>query len=181
MNWIQQIFEQLTCWIPRIWLVSPDEAGVRVTLGNRVRSTPPGWYIYLPLIQECTKVTVTPQIKDIRPQSVLTRDGKSFCCGGAVKYRIKDATAAILKVQDFDQTLQALCLGVISRYFAERDAGDYKDLESYVLKGVKEAARGWGLDILAVYTTDIGVTQNIRILADTSNITVIPIMGSEME
>ncbi|KKN77415.1 hypothetical protein LCGC14_0359740, partial [marine sediment metagenome] len=43
----------------------------------------------------------------------------------------------------------------------------------------KESARGWGLDILAVYITDIGPTQNIRLLTDITNTTVIPVIGSE--
>lgn len=173
MNWLTQLLDRLLCWIPRIQLVSPDESGIRVTLGKRVKSTPPGWYVYWPLIQKIMVITVTPQVVDIRPQSVLTHDGKSLCCGGAIKYRIKDSAAAILKVQDYDKTLQALCLGVISRYFASRDAGDYGDLENCVLKGVKEAARGWGLDILAVYITDIGISRNIRLLMDRSNIEIV--------
>ena len=115
---------------------------------------------------------MTPQVVDLRPQSVSTHDKKSLCCGGAVKYRVKDAAAAILKVQDYDATLQALCLGIIQRYFAKKDDDDYSDLEDYVLKGVKEAARGWGLDILVVYITDIGVAQNIRLLTDKLNMRV---------
>ncbi len=180
MEWLKQLLRSIIDLIPRISLVSPDESGVRITLGKRFRPTPPGWYFYWPVIQRVRKITVTPQIVDIRSQSVLTHAGHSFCCGGAVKYRIKDAVAAILKVQDYDQTLQALCLGIISRYFADKDDdGGYSDLEDYVLKGVKESARGWGLDILAVYITDIGPTQNIRLLTDVTNMTVIPVMGSE--
>lgn len=168
MNWLTQLIDRLLCWIPRIWLVSPDEGGVRVTLGNRVHPTGPGWYIYWPLIQECTKVTVTPQVVDIRSASVLTADMQNLCCGGAIKYRIKDAATAILKIQDYDQSLQALCLGVISRYISKREFKaciDIEDIEDCVLKGIREAARGWGLDIMSVYITDIGQAKNLRILA----------------
>lgn len=174
MNWLKELLQSIANLIPRIWLVNPDESGVRITLGKHYKPTPPGWYVYWPIIQDPIKLTVTPQIKDIRSQSVLTPYNESFCVGGAVKYRIKDAVAAILKVQDFDQTLQALCLGIISRYFADKVNDDYSDLEDYVVKGVKGAARGWGLDVMAVYITDLGPTRNIRLLSDTTSITIIP-------
>lgn len=174
MDWLVSLFNKLFCWLPRIWCVEPNEAGVRITLGKHYRAIGPGWYVYWPIIHVIRTIEVTPQIKDIRPQSVLTHDGQSFCCGGAVKYRIKDAAAALLKVQDYDQTLQALCLGIINRYFTDNDSNDYSGLEDCVLKGVKEAARGWGLDILAVYITDLGPAQNIRILSDGKSV-IIPI------
>lgn len=170
MQWFIEIINKLFCWLPRLYVVRPDEAGVRITLGNHFKAIKPGWFIYWPIIHVFITINVMPQIKDIRAQSVMTHDKKSFCCGAAVKYRIKDAVAAILKVQDYDQTLQALVLGVISRYFAGKDNDDYADLEDCVLKGVKEAARGWGMDILAVYITDLGFAQNVRILSDVTNV-----------
>ena len=40
--------------------------------------------------------------------------------------------------------------------------------EADVLKGVREASEGWGLRVDKVYITDIGRTQNIRILLNES-------------
>lgn len=181
MEILKQLLQFFVDLIPRIWLVEPDESGIRVTLGKYYSSTPSGYYFYWPVIQICRKITTTPQIADIRSQSVLTHDKQSFCCGGAIKYRIKDSVAAILRVQDYDETLQALCLGIISRYFANKADSDYSDLEECVLKGVKEAARGWGLDIMAVYITDIGPATNIRILSDKGVTTIVPVSAGGVE
>lgn len=176
MEWLTQLLERLFCWLPRIWLVSPDESGVRITLGKHYRATPPGWYVYWPLIQSCTRIVVTPQVVDLRCQSIVTHDGRDMCVSGAIKYRIKDAVAALLKVQDYDTTLQIMALGLISRYISQRayeDCKNLNDIEESVKKAVRDEARGWGLDIMTVYITDLGITRNLRLLTNGSLIQTI--------
>lgn len=173
MNWLSRLLERLFNLIPQVFLIDPDEAGVRITLGTRVKPTPPGWYLAWPVIQHCTKLTITPQVVDIRPQSVVTASGEAFCIGGAIKYRIRDAVAAILKVQDFDKTLIALSLGILNAYCSEHADFNRAEAAEYVLKGIKEAARGWGLDIQAFYITDVGPVNNIRLLMDKNPIELI--------
>lgn len=171
MNWLTQLLDRLLCWIPRIWLISPDEGGIRVTLGKRVSSTFPGWYIYWPLIQEVMKISITPQVVDLRVQSVLTKDSQDMCFGGAIMYRIRDAQNALLKVQDYDKSLQTLALGIISRYISKVESIEQlniSQIETEILEGVKKDARGWGLEIMRVYITDLGTAKNIRLLTDQS-------------
>jgi len=74
----------------------------------------------------------------------------------AIMYRIKDASNALLKVQDYDRSLQTLSLGIVSQHINQHDSP--LDVETIVLtvqKGIKEHARGWGLEIMRVYMTDI--------------------------
>ncbi len=169
MNWLTELITQLFSFIPRMWTVLPDESGVRVTLGKHVKATPPGWYFYWPIIQEIIKITVTPQVVDLRAQSVLTSDGKDMCFGGAIMYKINNAKCAILKIQDYDRSLQALALGIISRYIGSIKSGykiDVPKIETAILDGVREEAAGWGLKIMKAYITDLGTAKNIRILTD---------------
>jgi len=115
------------------------------------------------------KITVTPQVIDLRAQSVLTKDSRDMCFGGAIMYRIREAQNAILKVQDYDKSLQTLALGIISRYIGKIKLDEQLDIlqiETAILDGIKKDARGWGLEIMRVYLTDLGMTKNIRILTD---------------
>jgi len=168
MEWLQQIVNRLTCWIPRIWLVNPDESGLRITLGKKFKLTPSGWYVFWPLIQEMVKITTTPQVVDLRAQSVFTKDHKDLCCGGGIMYRIDDPMKAILMVQDFDKSLYTLALGIVADYINQRNFNDCNtaEIREAVLKGVRGDAAGWGLKIMRMYVTDFGVTRNIRILGN---------------
>ena len=97
MEWLSDIIGKVLSVIPRLVFVFPDEAGVRITLGSRVKLLSPGWYIHWPLIQEFSKINVTPQVVDLRAQSVYPPNHKDMCVSGAVQYRIRDDKNGILK------------------------------------------------------------------------------------
>jgi len=180
MQWLNTIFEQILSIFPRLQQINPDEAGVRITCGKRYRPTPPGLYLYWPLIQEIIRIDTALQVIDLRPQSILTADGVDFLVSGAVAYRITDAVKAILEVQDFDKSLVALALGVISGYIHGKSYNDCKDsngLRGELLKQLREAARGWGIKIADVYITDSGTVKNIRVLGNESIMTLVTDKG----
>ena len=152
--------------VPRIFLVNPDEAGVRITLGTRITEMPLGWYIYWPVIQTCEAIKIKTQIKDLRAQSVQTADYKDMIVSGAIRYRVSNARRAILEVLDYDDNIQALALVIIKRFVGQQGADKLieQELEKEIMKGLREESRGWGLWIEAVYITDVGSTQNLRLL-----------------
>lgn len=154
---------------PTIQLVSPDECGVKITLGKWVNEIPPGWYILWPVIQTFEGAKVKPQIKDLRAQSVWTADHKELVISGAVKYYIADVRKALLEVFDYDANIQALALGMIQRNCARHKEVEIKtpELEEVVLKALREESQGWGLRIQKVYITDVGRARNIRLLTNT--------------
>lgn len=171
---ISDLFSTVLRLVPRIFLVNPDEAGVRVTLGTRITEMKPGWYIHWPLIQDCEAIKTRTQIKDLRAQSVWTADRQEMTVSGAIRYRVKDARKAILEVFDYDANVQALALGIIQRYVGHcnLDSLDRGDLEKEIIKGLREESQGWGLRIEFVYITDIGRTQNFRVLLNEPIISV---------
>lgn len=181
MSWPSEIFSKLTAVVPRLWFVEPDEGGIRVTFGSRFQSTPPGWYFYLPLIHTFTKITVTPQIKDVRSQSVVTKDGVDICVGAAIRYQVKNASKAILKVQDYDEAIQAVVLGAVTSYVVAHTFEECRMIEEFealLTISVVKASRGWGLEAVKVFITDLGTVRNLRIMSEGKSDHDI-IMGSE--
>lgn len=169
MNWLVQLFEYLTCWIPRLYFVNPDEGGVRITLGNRVKDTPSGWYIYWPLIHTFIKVNVAIQGAGFAIQSLTTNDDIDIAIRGAVLYKISNARKAIFETDDFDRCLSAIAGGVIEEYVSDHTYEELKDrqmLRDEVKKGLREQAVGWGIKLLRVYIPDVGRVRNIRVLSD---------------
>lgn len=170
MQWIVDLLDKLTSFIPRLVFIEPNEGGLRITLGSRVKELTPGWYIWCPLFQEVIKLEVVSQVVDLRAQSVETKDGHHVIVSGALQYKVTDVKKAILDVQDWDKSVQTLALGVIAEYIQQHSLQECRDLEnikSEVRKKIVEAS-GWGLKIQQVYITDFTEAKSIRIITESS-------------
>ena len=170
MTWLTNLIDRLLSIFPRLVIVAPDETGVRYTPklagGVYIMSLTPGWYLFWPLIQNIETIRCKTQVKDLRPQSVWTADRQDMTVSGAIRYRVRSAQKALLEVYDYDQNVQAVALGIIQQYIREHKLENLntQQLEGEVLEGVRKASEGWGLRVERVYITDIGRTQNIRLL-----------------
>jgi len=172
MSWLVELFNKVFSIVPRILIIAPDELGMRYTPerrnGIKISELKPGWYIWLPLIQNIETIRCKTQIVDLRSQSVWTSDRQDMTISGAIRYRVRSAQKALCEVYNYDQNVQAVALGIIQQYVREHELENLntQQIEAEVLKGVREASAGWGLFIEKVYITDIGRTQNVRLLVN---------------
>lgn len=169
MDFLNKIFAAIQKLVPRVELVQPDEAGVRVTLGTIEKVLLPGWFFRWPIIQEIFFATVTTQVQDIRCQSITSKDGRDMVVSGAIRFKIMDIRKAMLEVKNCEESLIALSLGVllsVASIMTEEELADTEKLGDNILKKIREEAAGWGLKIQRVYITDLGRTRNIRLLTN---------------
>jgi len=167
MEWVKELIQKLTCFIPRPILITKYEAGVRISFGKWNKIVTEGWFWYIPLFQKIIWMEIQTQVVDLRGQSVRTKDGQSVIVSGAIQYSIKDIYKAIFNVQDVDKSLETLALGIILEYVNKRTLNECEDvdgLKKEILRGIKDAAQGWGLKIEKVYITDLDRTRNIRLI-----------------
>jgi len=169
MEWLQTLIERLTCFIPRPTIMTIYEAGLRFTFGKRIKTVTNGWFWYVPLFQRIQWMDIQTQVVDLRSQSVRTSNGQSVIVSGAIQYSVKDVRKAILNVQNVDTALEKLALGVILEFVNNKTLSECHDIEALkreILRGIKEAAQGWGLKIERVYITDLDKTFNLRLLTN---------------
>ena len=172
MEWLREFISKLFSWLPRLYYITPDAGGIRITLGKYYKLKGPGWYFYWPIIHEMSVISVMPQVKDLRGQSLFTKDMENVLISGAITYKVIDASKAILAVQDYDKSLMTVALGIIAEFIASKTKQECMDicaLKDEILKGLREEASGWGLKIMKVAITDFGDTKNIRIVGDGSS------------
>jgi hypothetical protein len=131
---------------------------------------PGNWYWLIPLIMEHMVTPIKVQPKDIRIQSVWTKDGKDLALGGAIIYYVREPLKAILEVDNYDESIQIIALAEIRKWVGLHTLDELRegmeDLSKKLLTAVREGSAGWGLKIQSVEITDIGVTRNIRLLTN---------------
>lgn len=167
MDWIKELFQKLTCFIPRPLLLTKYEAGIRISFGKFNKSITAGWFWYIPLFQKIVWMEIQTQVVDLRGQSVRTEDGQSVIVSGAIQYSIKDIYKAFFNVQDIDKSLETLALGIILEFVNNRTLDEcekVEELKKEILKGIREAAQGWGVKIERIYITDLDKVRNIRLI-----------------
>ncbi|RKY08248.1 MAG: hypothetical protein DRP65_09350 [Planctomycetota bacterium] len=167
VHWLNQLIELLLSIFPRLQFLLPNEAGIRVTLGSRVRSIGPGYWWYWPLVQQISYCVVAPQVVDLMPQALRTKDGKELTISLTMRYAISDARMALLNVHSYDQALQNLTRGIVAGYVNGRtfdECGDIADIAENTKAAVQKAARGWGVSIQALYVDEIASTLNVRLM-----------------
>ncbi len=171
MNWLKELIDKLFAWLPRLYYINPDEGGVRITLGKYYKTKGPGWYFYWPIIHQMCVIAVMPQVKDLRGQSLFTKDMENVLISGAVTYRIIDVSKTILAVQDYDKSLMNTALGTITEFVTSKTKEECMNitaLKDEIRKGLREEASGWGLKIMKIAITDFGDTKNIRVIGDSN-------------
>lgn len=171
MDWLRKIFDRLLSIFPRILILTPYEGGIRITLGKYVKRLGAGWYLFWPLIQRIVWMEIQTQVVDLRTQSIRIKDNCDIIVSGAIQYNIKDVKKAIVNVQDIDKAIETLALGIILEFVKNKTLEECQDIEilkKEILKGIKEAAQGWGLKIEKVFITDLGKVRNLRLLTNTN-------------
>ena len=170
--WITTLIDKLTCFIPRPLLIAPDEGGYRISPRlngtNKVKELKPGWYLWVPLFQKTEWIAVKIQPKDLRAQSLWTKDGCNIMISGVIKYRVLDPVKALLEVYDYDNSVQIIALGVIHEFVRLHTLDELKvgisDLLEKILSELRKESQGWGLKIQSVKLTDTGDVFNLRVL-----------------
>lgn len=171
--WVVSILEYLTGFVPRPVIVRPDQGGFRQIPkpwgGSWIKELKPGtWFWSIPWFMEHCLCKTRTQPKDVRAQSVWTKDGKNLTVSASVQYYIVDPLKALLEVFDYDQSLQTIVLTVVCEFIQGRTLEELKQqmdqLKEELTKTTREATKGWGLKIQRVAITDIGDAQNLRLL-----------------
>lgn len=173
MEWLQELIDRIVSIFPRIFIIAPFEAGVRITLGKRLRAKKSGWYIIWPLIQRFVWMEIQTQVMDLRVQSIRTKDNHDIAVSGAIQYSIRDIEKAIVNVQDIDRAIEAVALGTILDFINQKTLKECQNIEAIkteIVRGLRDVVKNWGIKIERIFLTDLGKSRNLRLLLNNNYI-----------
>jgi regulator of protease activity HflC (stomatin/prohibitin superfamily) len=169
MSVLNTLLEKILNLFPQLITVSPEEAGVRITLGKRISDCGPGWYIIWPVIQELIVLVTTPSVTEVARVDARTKDGTSVTVGIALLYRVSNARSAILNVDKFEDMLNAIGPDAARKCIeasTDEELSSIENVRKTILDEARASCRGWGLKIDRVMIPSFTSCKTIRIIGD---------------
>ena len=146
--------------------INEYERGVKFTLGKYTSIMQPGWSFVFPVFQSFIKVDVRTKAVDVPDQEAITKDNISTRISAVIYYKVKDASKAILEVENFylaiDQLAQTTMRNVVGEVELDELLANRDKIADRISTIVGETTNGWGLEVNSVELKDIILPENMK-------------------
>uniref|UniRef100_A0A914VWG7 Band 7 domain-containing protein n=1 Tax=Plectus sambesii TaxID=2011161 RepID=A0A914VWG7_9BILA len=145
--------------------VKTFERMVVFRLGRAQNCKGPGMTLVLPCIDSWKMIDLRTKAFNVPPLQAVTSDSGLVEFGATVYYRIKDALAAVVSVQDWNQSTRTLALTMLHRYVNKERVSDITNahqrrvLASNVQEELGRFTFSWGMEITSIELSDVKVLQ----------------------
>ena len=156
-------------WFQIATFLDEWEEGVLLRRGKFVRVVGAGIVWHLPFeIDEIHTMNIRPTALELDAQVVSTGDGKTIACRGVLMWGIFDIKKALLDVEDAEDTLADIAVGIIQEMI-EQQEWDYiqsPDFRRDITKAVQKQARKWGIGVTTFKFQDLTTTRAYRFFTE---------------
>ena len=149
-----------------IRILNEYERGVIFRLGRVIDTKGPGLIILIPVVDKMVKVDMRTITMEVPPQDVITRDNVSIKVNAVVFYTVLDATAAIIKVENYlyatsqqaQTSLRSVCGQVeLDEILSERDK-----INLTLQEILDRSTEPWGIKVDRVEVKQIDLPEEMK-------------------
>ena len=146
--------------------VKQYERGVKFTLGKFTSLAQPGWRLVVPIFQKMAKVDIRVKAVDVPDQEAITEDNISITINAVIYYGVKDASKAIIEVENYYYAVSQLAQTTMRNAVGEVTLDSLLKNREQIAVGIKEsvdaATDPWGIDVQSVELKDIVISQDLK-------------------
>ena len=149
-----------------IRILNEYERGVIFRLGRVIDTKGPGLIILIPVVDKMVKVDMRTITMEVPPQDVITRDNVSIKVNAVVFYTVLNATAAIIKVENYlyatsqqaQTSLRSVCGQVeLDEILSERDK-----INLTLQEILDRSTEPWGIKVDRVEVKQIDLPEEMK-------------------
>ncbi len=166
---IMALVTAVTGLFKTIKFVQEGELGVRLRFGRVVRDESgvpkiiqPGFVLLIPFVDTLQRHHVRQQTLRLDDQKVMIAHGLIFNVSAVVILRVKDIYRALFEIDDLDNSLVDLSMGILRDVLSGKEYSELSDMEkisSELLHNLQERAEEWGVTFLQFKLTDCSPSQ----------------------
>lgn len=146
--------------------VNQYERGVKFRLGKYTGIMDPGWKIVWPVIEGWQRIDIRVKAVDVPEQAAITKDNISAGVNAVIYYKVRDASKAVLEVQDFFHAVSQLAQTTMRNVVGETNLDDLLSQRQEVAANIKsiidKATDPWGITVESVELKDIILPENMK-------------------
>jgi hypothetical protein len=166
MNWITDLFNQLSKVFQWWVIVMPWERGIRVRFGRKSTLLSAGTYLKLPVIDQVFIQSIRLRYMGLPIQTVTTKDRHTISLTGSVGYAIGNIERLYNSIYSPNATIANIVMGEISQFCASNYLSDCLPALIEKNAGDKLSNNDYGLDQITVKVTNYAVVKTYRLIQD---------------
>jgi regulator of protease activity HflC (stomatin/prohibitin superfamily) len=149
-----------------IRVLNEYERGVIFRLGRVIDTKGPGLIILIPIVDKMVKISMRTITMDVPPQDVITRDNVSIKVNAVVYFRVVDAQAAVISVENYlyatsqlaQTTLRSICGQVeLDEILSARDK-----INQHLQELLDRSTDPWGIKVTLVEVKHIDLPEEMK-------------------
>lgn len=149
-----------------IRILNEYERGVIFRLGRVIATKGPGLIILIPIVDKMVKVDMRTITMEVPPQDVITRDNVSIKVNAVVFYTVLDATAAIIKVENYlyatSQQAQTSLRSVCGQVELDEILSEREKINSTLQEILDRSTEPWGIKVDRVEVKQIDLPEEMK-------------------
>ncbi len=145
-----EVIKEIWGWFEWLTFIDEWEEAVVLQTGRFRRVLKPGWWLIVPFaIDEVFTMNVKPSAMELDEQALTTSDDKDIVVKGVLMWSIFDIRKAICDVEDVEETLGDIALGIVQDMVETREWAYIKTAECRreIKKAIQVQARKWGITV----------------------------------
>lgn len=146
--------------------INQYERGIKFSFGRYVGMMEPGWRIVWPVIQSFQKVDIRTKAVDVPDQEAITKDNVSTRISAVIYYKVKDASKAVLEVENFFFAVHQLAQTTMRNVVGEVELNDLLANRDKIAQRIRdivsETTGSWGLEVASVELKDIILPEDMK-------------------
>jgi regulator of protease activity HflC (stomatin/prohibitin superfamily) len=149
-----------------IKILNEYERGVIFRLGRVIGAKGPGLIILIPVVDRMVRVDMRTITMDVPPQDVITRDNVSLKVNAVVYFRVLDANAAVIKVENYlyatSQLAQTTLRSVCGQFELDEILSVREKINLNIQEILDRSTDAWGIKVSHVEVKQIDMPEEMK-------------------
>lgn len=146
--------------------INEYQRGVMFTLGKHTGIKNPGWRLVVPVFQRMVKIDLRTKVADVPDQEAISKDNISIRINAVIYYKVRDASKAVLEVENFmwavSQLAQTTMRNAVGEVTLDELLRNRDEIAGRIQQIVDKASDPWGILVESVELKDIGLPEDMK-------------------